>query len=89
MSETHSNTGFALLLFAYFLPTIIAEYRRHRNRMSVFVIDLFLGWTLIGWVVALAWAVSSNVDPKPKRKSQASREWYKHPDDRRGVDTLP
>jgi hypothetical protein len=49
--------GVALL---YFLPAVIA--RRKPNASSVLVINLFLGWTLIGWVVALAMAVN---DPKP------------------------
>jgi len=43
-----------LLLFLYFVPTGLAK---PRDRKMVFVINLFLGWTLIGWVVALAFAV--------------------------------
>lgn len=44
------------LIVLYFAPTIEA-YRRHVvDRGSVLVINLFLGWTLIGWVVALAMA---------------------------------
>lgn len=50
-------TASVLLLVAlYFLPTIIACSRKVRNQGSVFVLDLFAGWTLIGWVVALAMA---------------------------------
>lgn len=44
------------VLIAYFLPTLVAKYRHVPNSGSIFVIDLFLGWTLIGWVVALAMA---------------------------------
>jgi hypothetical protein len=40
----------------YFLPTIIAVARKVRNQGSIVVINFFLGWTLIGWVVALAMA---------------------------------
>jgi hypothetical protein len=32
--------------------------------MAIFVLDLFLGWTLIGWVIALAWSVATDT-PKP------------------------
>lgn len=46
------------LLGAYFLPNIIAALRQHPQHGSIFVINLFLGWTLIGWVVALAMSVS-------------------------------
>jgi hypothetical protein len=52
--------GFFLLIIGalmYLLPTIIASSRHVRNVGSVAVINLFLGWTLIGWVVALAMAV--------------------------------
>ena len=46
-------------LVMYFIPTIIAVLRRAKGDCGVLVINLFLGWTMIGWVVALAWAVSS------------------------------
>lgn len=45
-------------LLLYFLPTVIAAYRLHPNAAPVFVVNLFLGWTLVGFVVALAWSVS-------------------------------
>jgi hypothetical protein len=48
-----------LALGCYFLPTIVATARKVPNVGSVFVINLFLGWTLIGWVVALAMAARS------------------------------
>lgn len=48
-----------VLLFAvYFAPTAIAISRNHPHGASIFVINFFLGWTLIGWVVALAMSVS-------------------------------
>lgn len=43
----------------YFAPTIVASLRKHPNRTSLFVLNLFLGWTLIGWVGALVWAYSA------------------------------
>ena len=50
--------GAVLSLAAYFLPTIIALRRDIPNQLSVGVVNLFLGWTFLGWVVALAMAVS-------------------------------
>ena len=50
-----------ILIAAYFLPWIIAASRYHNNIGSIFVVNLFLGWTFLGWVVALAWSCSSNV----------------------------
>lgn len=37
----------------YFLPTILAAVRHHRNALLIFLIDFLLGWTVVGWVVAL------------------------------------
>jgi len=51
-----------LILMLYFAPTIVASLRHHQAG-SVFVLNLFLGWTLIGWVVALALAVGSSRPP--------------------------
>jgi hypothetical protein len=45
----------------YFLPAFIA--RDKPNATSVFVINLFFGWTFIGWVIALAMAVSNPSPP--------------------------
>jgi hypothetical protein len=47
-----------LLLALYFLPWLCAQHKHKRNQASIFVLNLFLGWTLIGWVVALVWALS-------------------------------
>lgn len=43
-----------LFLMVYFMPTVYAHGKR--NFQSIFIVNLFLGWTIIGWVVALAWA---------------------------------
>lgn len=40
----------------YFLPCILAG-ARHRNYVPIAVINLFLGWTILGWVAALVWAL--------------------------------
>jgi len=56
--------GFSFLL--YFLPTIIAVGRSKRDSLSIFLLNLFLGWSVIGWIVALVWAVKTDV-PLPAR----------------------
>ena len=47
-----------IVLFLYFIPSIVAFVRGHR-RAQVLVLNLFLGWTLIGWTVALVMALGS------------------------------
>jgi Superinfection immunity protein len=43
----------------YFLPTIIAAVRHTHNTAGVLLLNLFLGWTLIGWFIALLVAIFS------------------------------
>jgi hypothetical protein len=49
------------LVVIYFAPTIVACLRKHNNDSAILVLNFFLGWTLIGWVLALVWAFTSNV----------------------------
>lgn len=56
-------TAVVLLVFAlYFAPMTVAWIRHVRNAGSVTVVNLLLGWTLVGWCVALAMACRT-VDP--------------------------
>ena len=48
--------GMVLFGISYFIPTGVAGMRGHPNSVAIFVLNLFLGWTGIGWVVALVWA---------------------------------
>lgn len=40
----------------YLLPTIEAWLRNHPNLGAIALVNIFLGWSLIGWVIALVWA---------------------------------
>jgi len=51
--------GFPLLM--YFLPSIIALARSKRDLLAIFMLNLFLGWSVIGWIVALVWALKHDV----------------------------
>ncbi|MGO4630356.1 superinfection immunity protein [Streptomyces sp. 2RAF24] len=48
-----------VLALPYFVPTVVAVVRSVPNRGSVIVINVFLGWTVLGWIVALAMAARS------------------------------
>ncbi len=48
-------------LAAYFIPFIIAIIRGIKNSMSVFFLNLFLGWTVIGFFVLIFYASLTNV----------------------------
>jgi len=47
------------LVFAviYAIPTIVAFRRNHPNRWLILVINMAFGGTIIGWGVALVWAL--------------------------------
>lgn len=50
--------GFGFVM--YFLPSIIALAKSKRDLLSIFLLNLFLGWSVIGWVIALVWSVKSD-----------------------------
>ena len=50
--------GFGTLF--YFLPSIIALARSKRDLLAIFLLNLFLGWSVIGWIVALVWAAKND-----------------------------
>jgi hypothetical protein len=47
----------------YFLPTIIGF--RKRDVGAIFILNLLLGWTVIGWVVCLVWVLTTEDAPAP------------------------
>lgn len=53
----------ALMIF-YLAPTLIAMKNTRRDMASIIIINIFLGWTMIGWVLTLAWAL---MPPKYER----------------------
>ena len=63
---------FPLYLFValavYFIPNWIANARKHPNANAIFITNLLLGWTFIGWVGALIWSVTAvNTDTDKAR----------------------
>lgn len=63
----HLDAVFSLLLLlgfvigSYFAPVIVALARDHRQKLAIFILNLFLGWTILGWVGALVWSATSDV----------------------------
>jgi hypothetical protein len=58
-------TDFLIILGSvavYFTPTLVAFLRDHRYVWPIVVTNLFLGWTYVGWVAALAWSVAPKSD---------------------------
>ena len=52
-------------LFVYGLPTIIAFGSKHHNAPAICVLNVFLGWTFLGWVIALVWSCTDRGRDRP------------------------
>jgi uncharacterized membrane protein YqaE (UPF0057 family) len=46
-----------IALLIYFLPSLVGHKKKNAN--AIFILNLLLGWTLLGWVVALVWALTN------------------------------
>ncbi len=44
-------------LAVYFVPTIVAITRRARNVLGIVLLNIFGGWTFVGWIIALVWSI--------------------------------
>jgi Superinfection immunity protein len=58
----YSIATIIISLVIYFLPAIVARARKHRNDLAIFMLNLLLGWTVLGWIGALIWACTANTD---------------------------
>ncbi|MBG8556154.1 superinfection immunity protein [Hymenobacter guriensis] len=74
--------GAAIAFGIYFLPAIIG--RNHRQSGSIALLNLLLGWTIIGWIAALIWSVSTptpvivqQAPPAPKENPSVADELLK------------
>jgi len=48
-----------VIIFVYLIPSFIAYGREHHNKGAIILLNLFLGWTALGWFAALIWSVTA------------------------------
>ncbi len=61
-----------IFLAIYFIPVFVAASNDHKNSTGILILNLFLGWTVIGWIGALIWAVTNpTATPAPASASTA------------------
>jgi hypothetical protein len=46
------------VLLLYFLPALVAILRGHHSWPAIAILDLLLGWSVIGWIIALIWSLT-------------------------------
>jgi len=54
---------FVVGLALYFLPSVVGD--KKANRWAIFTLNLLAGWTIVGWIIAMVWACSSEPSEKP------------------------
>jgi uncharacterized membrane protein len=53
------------VVLIYMLPTLIAFGREHPRRQDIAVVNILLGWTLIGWFAVFFWASLTATENQP------------------------
>lgn len=61
--------SFGVLLVAvllHFIQLFVAVVREYRNAAAIAALNLLLGWTVLGWIGSLVWALTANTEPATK-----------------------
>ena len=61
----------------YFLPFGVAATRSHHAPIPILVVNVLTGWTVVGWIAALAWASMGPAQTPESRARDARR--YERP----------
>lgn len=72
MTQEESNLIVVMLVIlgslVYFVPVFNASKRKHKNQAAIGCLNILLGWTFLGWVIALVWSFTDNVEkPEPTK----------------------
>ena len=59
-----------VFIFIYFFPSIIANKQERDNLGAIFILNLLAGWTFIGWLAALIWAMTKAENEMPVNNNQ-------------------
>ena len=64
------------LISCYFMPTFVALLCDKHEAGSVALVNFFLGWTVIGWLLAFVWAASGKTrSPAVRARTTAATRW--------------
>lgn len=75
MSPTATVILCVVAFVIYFLPCIIGGIRdKVHGGFGIFLLNLFFGWTLVGWLLAFVWASSGKTRREQRAEDQRHRE---------------
>ena len=74
-AQNTAQGAIVFLIAVYFAPAIIASARGHLSSMAITVLNALLGWTLLGWIVALVWSLTSNTKQNARRAAGLPPSW--------------
>lgn len=60
---SHALTFAVICALLYFVPTVVAKYRNIKTPQGPILLNVLLGWTVLGWIGALIWAACAPVAP--------------------------
>ena len=64
--KTLIKVAISIAAILYFVPALISFTRRKRNAKAILALNLFLGWSFLGWVAALIWSLLSDAPGEPR-----------------------
>jgi hypothetical protein len=68
--------GMMIVLGLYFLPTLLAWFRGTLAAGGIFLVNLLFGWTMIGWIGCLIWAMAGTTREQLAYRSYAPPPGY-------------
>ena len=71
MHEFNYLASFIAMVLAlfYFLPAIIADVQKTAYRITILRINVFFGWTILGWLAAFLWACTEEIERRTEWQS--------------------
>jgi Superinfection immunity protein len=59
MPVSKEAAGYVFIgMLVYIFPSFVADIRSHRQRYAILALNLLLGWTVLGWIIALIWSLT-------------------------------
>ena len=55
-------------VYIYFLPSLLANKNKREDANLILLVNLVMGWTLIGWGICLFWAISIQPNKVEEKK---------------------